>query len=94
MADAAYVNFWSSEDCNSFSKTINIPTGCSNVGASALSWEIFGSGCTVQAYGNANCQDPLGPTQTKYVTMASASVFQDDQERITFGNLANHVCKQ
>ncbi|KAK7954588.1 hypothetical protein PG988_015282 [Apiospora saccharicola] len=64
MADAAYVNFWSSEDCNSFTKTVNIPTGCSNVGASALSWEIYGSGCTVQAYGNVNCQDPLGPTQS------------------------------
>ncbi|KAK8047331.1 hypothetical protein PG996_015395 [Apiospora saccharicola] len=73
MADAAYVNFWSSEDCNSFTKTVNIPTGCSNVGASALSWEIYGSGCTVQAYGNVNCQDPPGPTQSKYVVNTKAS---------------------
>ncbi|KAK8001508.1 hypothetical protein PG991_013730 [Apiospora marii] len=64
MADAAYVNFFGSEDCNSYTKTVNIPTGCSNVGASALSWEIFGSGCTVSVYANADCQGFLSPSQT------------------------------
>ncbi|KAK7911296.1 hypothetical protein PG985_013777 [Apiospora marii] len=94
MADAAYVNFFGSEDCNSYTKTVNIPTGCSNVGASALSWEIFGSGCTVSVYANADCQGFLSPSQTKYVIMTKALVFQNNQDRIASGNLANHVYKQ
>ncbi|KAI1762144.1 hypothetical protein GGR53DRAFT_468642 [Hypoxylon sp. FL1150] len=32
--------------------------------SSALSWEIYGSGCTVTVYENANCQGALTPAQT------------------------------
>ncbi|KAK6849483.1 hypothetical protein PG995_013316 [Apiospora arundinis] len=68
MADAAYVNFFGGEDCNNYFQTINIPTGCSNLKSTALSWEIYGnSGCTVTVYKNAGCKagDALPPPQSR-----------------------------
>ncbi|KAI0379532.1 hypothetical protein F5Y04DRAFT_282953 [Hypomontagnella monticulosa] len=64
MADAAYVNFFGGEDCVNYFQTANIPTGCSNLKSPALAWEIYGGGCTVTVYQNANCQGPLAPSQT------------------------------
>ncbi|KAI1379853.1 hypothetical protein F4677DRAFT_442049 [Hypoxylon crocopeplum] len=64
IADAAYVNFFGGEDCVNFFQTVNVPTGCSNLQSSALSWEIYGSGCTVTVYENANCNGALTPAQS------------------------------
>ncbi|KAI6089894.1 hypothetical protein F4821DRAFT_256463 [Hypoxylon rubiginosum] len=62
-ANAVYVNFFGGEDCVNYFQTVNVPTGCSNLQSSALSWEIYGSGCTVTVYSGANCQGALTPAQ-------------------------------
>ncbi|KAF2648261.1 hypothetical protein K491DRAFT_763187 [Lophiostoma macrostomum CBS 122681] len=66
-ASAIGVNFFSAEDCKTFTHTVSNPGKgkCAAVSPSGLSWEIVNSsGCTVHVFQDAGCGSELAPGQS------------------------------